>query len=235
MDILMFWLQVVGFAPIAWRVLTRDTPAVTIGDELSSSHRHVGLFLHEAGLLLVWCGFGLRFWTVGVERGVTWQGVAGNTLLVLAAALTFGSLAVFKSWRLLAVVDANHELCTSGVYGIVRHPIYVAFNLTGIGVALAVPSPIVIAGALMLLIACEVRSRTEEKVLLAAFGDRYRAYMRRVSRVIPFVYCGQGDQAAWSPRRRARSEVELRADLEEACRHHRRRVDSADTPRSCSR
>jgi protein-S-isoprenylcysteine O-methyltransferase Ste14 len=188
MDIVMFWLQVLGFAPIAWRVLTRETPAVTIGDELSSSHRHLGLFLHEAGLLLVWCGFGLRFWTVGVERSVTWQGVAGSILLTLAAGLTFGSLAVFKSWRLLAVVEPDHELCTSGVFRIVRHPIYTAFNLTGIGVALVVPSPLVLTGAATLIVACEIRSRTEEAVLLAAFGDRYRRYMRRVARWIPLVY-----------------------------------------------
>jgi protein-S-isoprenylcysteine O-methyltransferase Ste14 len=188
MDILMCWLQVLGFAPIAWRVLTRETPEVPIGTELSSSHREVGLLLHEIGLLLVWGGFALRFWTVGVERAITWQGVVGNVLLVLAAALTFGSLAVFKSWRLLPVVGADHELCTSGVYRIVRHPIYAAFNLTGVGVALAVPSPIVIAGAVALLVACEVRSRTEEEVLLSAFGDRYREYMQRVSRCVPGIY-----------------------------------------------
>jgi protein-S-isoprenylcysteine O-methyltransferase Ste14 len=60
--------------------------------------------------------------------------------------------------------------------------------LTGVGVALAVPSPIVIAGAVALLVACEVRSRTEEEVLLSAFGDRYREYMQRVSRCVPGIY-----------------------------------------------
>ena len=188
MDILMFALLVVGFAPLGWRVLTRPVPPVTIQQELASSHRTPGLLLHEVGLLLVWTGFGLRFWTVGVERAVTWQGVIGNILLTIAAVLTIGSIAVFRSWRLLPVIDADHELCTSGVYAVVRHPIYVAFNLTGIGVALVVPSPLVLAGALVLLIASEVRSRTEEKVMVAAFGDRYREYTRRVARQVPWLY-----------------------------------------------
>jgi protein-S-isoprenylcysteine O-methyltransferase Ste14 len=34
----------------------------------------------------------------------------------------------------------------------------------------------------------DLRARAEEKVLLAAFGDRYREYAARVKRFVPGVY-----------------------------------------------
>jgi protein-S-isoprenylcysteine O-methyltransferase Ste14 len=70
----------------------------------------------------------------------------------------------------------------------VRHPIYLAFNLLGLGAVVWVPHVLVALGAAALIVGGELRSRTEEHVLIAAFGDQYRRYMRRVRRAIPGVY-----------------------------------------------
>lgn len=34
----------------------------------------------------------------------------------------------------------------------------------------------------------DARARLEERLLIEVFGDRYREYMRRVRRTIPFLY-----------------------------------------------
>lgn len=95
---------------------------------------------------------------------------------------------VLRSWRLLPKVEADHELCTTGPYGFVRHPMYLAINLLAVGSAVWVPTGVVILATLMLIVGSDLRGRMEEKVLLEAFGDRYRDYQRRVRRTLPGIY-----------------------------------------------
>ena len=184
----MFVLQGAVMLPLALRMFARQQPRGSLGRELALSAYQPGFVLHAIGLLLVWLGFGIRFWTIGIERAVTWQGLVGNGLLALATALMFASFAVLASWRLLPVIRHDHRFCETGVYRWVRHPIYVAFDLIGIGVAIAAPSPLVLSGAVALIVAGELRARAEEKALIQAFGARYLAYMGRVAGRIPGVY-----------------------------------------------
>ena len=134
----MFALQAVAMLPLARRMLVPQQSQERPTREFALSAWQPGIVLHTLGLLLVWVGFGIRFWTVGIERTVTWQGLLGSFLLVLATVLMFASFAVLTSWRLLPVIGSDHRFCDIGVYRLVRHPIYVAFDLIGIGVAVAV-------------------------------------------------------------------------------------------------
>ncbi len=73
-------------------------------------------------------------------------------LLAIASGL-FGLWAVRtlgKQWSLVARLTDEHELVTSGPYGIVRHPIYTAMLglLLATGVALSEFLPTVIAAAI---------------------------------------------------------------------------------------
>jgi protein-S-isoprenylcysteine O-methyltransferase Ste14 len=78
---------------------------------------------------------------------------------------------------------------TSGVYRHVRHPMYSAFWLWAIAQALllpnwiAGPAGLVGFGTLFFL-----RIGREEQLMIEAFGDEYRDYMRRTSRVLPGIY-----------------------------------------------
>ena len=188
MDILLLVLQTVFILPIAYRLLDRKTHQLAPGQELVIGGRQPGLLLHLVGLLLVWIGFGIPFWTVGLERSATWQNVTGNALGLAAVGLMYSSFLVLRSWRFLARIERDHELCTRGIYRVVRHPIYVAFDLLGIGLAIAVPSMPVLVGALMLIVGGEIRARDEERVLIAAFGQAYRDYMGRVAGRIPGLF-----------------------------------------------
>ena len=114
--------------------------------------------------------------------------LAGALVMLAAAALAAWTVAVFRSWRLRARVEAGHELSTDGSFRFVRNPIYLGMDLLAAGTFLWVPTPIVLAGMLLVFLGGDLRARAEEKVLRAAFGDRYRDYAARVKRFVPGVY-----------------------------------------------
>jgi hypothetical protein len=61
-------------------------------------------------------------------------------------------------------------------------------GLLAAGSFLWIPNALVLAGMLLVFLAGDLRARAEEKVLAAAFGDRYRDYAARVKRFVPGVY-----------------------------------------------
>ena len=94
-----------------------------------------------------------------------------------------------RNWSVSLEVRDKHELITGGVYRYVRHPMYSAFFLWAVAQLLLLPnwvaglSGIVGFGTLYLF-----RVGREEKLMLDAFGEEYRAYMRRTARVVPWIY-----------------------------------------------
>jgi protein-S-isoprenylcysteine O-methyltransferase Ste14 len=114
--------------------------------------------------------------------------LGGAGLLVLAIGLLTWSLWVFRSWRLLAELDRGHELCTRGPFRWIRHPIYLACDLLALGTAIWIGIPTVWVGAALVVLGGDLRARAEERILLAAFGECYRDYIKRSSRLIPGLY-----------------------------------------------
>jgi protein-S-isoprenylcysteine O-methyltransferase Ste14 len=114
--------------------------------------------------------------------------VAGAAIIAAGGALLAWALLVFSSWKLLARIDEGHELCTRGPFRLVRHPIYVSFDLLALGTVLWVPGPIVLVGALLIVVAGDLRARAEERLLERVFGPRYREYRQSAKRTIPGLY-----------------------------------------------
>lgn len=185
---LLFSLQVLFWVPMAFRVITRATPEVPLQRELAQSFRNPGLVLHELGLLFMWSGVAAALWRGTVDQAITVEGAIGAALHVAGIALMSWSIAVHRSWNIQARLEPGHQLCKGGPFGIVRHPIYLSFDLFTIGAAIWVFNLPAMLGALLMLISGEMRARSEERVLCDHFGEQYREYMRRVSRIIPGVY-----------------------------------------------
>lgn len=133
----------------------------------------VGIALNEYGCLESGL-IGQYFWGFCSLGGVLM--VAGVVLFI--AALLFA--------RMVQNIKSNH-LITSGVYSIVRNPLYSGFLAFTTGVLL-------LFGNLWLLIIpiinwafmTFVLKRTEECWLLEQYGDEYKEYCRRVNRCIPW-------------------------------------------------
>ena len=79
------------------------------------------------------------------------------------------------------------RLIDSGVYGLVRHPIYAGIVTAGIGWGLAMASPAALAASIVLGGFFDLKARREEAWLAAAYPG-YAAYQARVRKLVPFIY-----------------------------------------------
>ncbi len=85
----------------------------------------------------------------------------------------------------------------TGVYGIVRHPIYGGVIIGSVGWGLLTASPVALATAVVLFAFFDLKSRREEAWLERRFPN-YAAYRARTprlipwSRVIPWIGGGRG-------------------------------------------
>jgi uncharacterized membrane protein len=75
------------------------------------------------------------------------------------------------------------ELVTTGVYGIIRHPMYAA------GIIIVTFSPVITVNGVTLTILADLYflfgMLIEERRFLKIFGDQYREYMKNVPMLIP--------------------------------------------------
>ncbi|MEP6902801.1 MAG: isoprenylcysteine carboxylmethyltransferase family protein [Actinomycetota bacterium] len=93
-----------------------------------------------------------------------------------------------KQWSFQARLIEDHKLITSGVYQIVRHPIYAAMLGMLITTAFALSHWLVtIIAVIIFLIGTKIRTVSEEKLLRAVFPDEYQTYAQKVPAFIPFV------------------------------------------------
>ena len=117
-----------------------------------------------------------------------WRLVAGIACgLVGAIFLGLGALHLGDALTPDPTPKDDTELVDSGVYAWVRHPIYTGFALMALAITLYAGSSERILFCTALWIVLDVKSRVEERYLLARFAD-YAAYRERVRRLVPFVY-----------------------------------------------
>lgn len=125
---------------------------------------------------------------------------AAFDLIVLTIAAVTGVLSVYlayaastqlgKNWSLTAKIQQGHELVTTGVYGLVRHPIYTAMLLLLVSQALIFSHWWAFIPALLSFATGSViRIREEEKLLRDAFGAQYDEYAKKVPALVPGAKC----------------------------------------------
>jgi protein-S-isoprenylcysteine O-methyltransferase Ste14 len=93
------------------------------------------------------------------------------------------------NWSVSLDLRERHTLVTTGVYAMVRHPMYTGFWLMALAQVLLLPNWIAgPAGLVGFGILFFGRVGREEEMMMAAFGEEYRAYMHCTRRVIPWIY-----------------------------------------------
>jgi len=109
------------------------------------------------------------------------------TLIISAVGLIVVVLGKLSLGRSFGLSPANRGVVCSGMYRIVRHPIYLGYLIIHVGFVAANPSSWNIAILAIADIALMRRAKCEELTL--ARDDEYRAYMDRVRwRVLPGVF-----------------------------------------------
>jgi protein-S-isoprenylcysteine O-methyltransferase Ste14 len=114
----------------------------------------------------------LRWAGVGV-------GIAGAVLL----AWTFRTLG--RNLTDTVVTRRTASLVTNGPYRWVRHPFYVSFLLVALANALVAANWFIAVTGIGVFALLAIRSRIEERNLIARFGRDYEEYMQRTARFVP--------------------------------------------------
>jgi protein-S-isoprenylcysteine O-methyltransferase Ste14 len=113
---------------------------------------------------------------------------AGMTLLVAGLGLAVWARRHLGSyWSGHSVIRAGHRLVRGGPYAIVRHPIYTGLVLAMLGTAVALGEWRGLLAVPLLVTACVLKIRKEERWLLQDFGEEYARYRREVRAVVPFL------------------------------------------------
>ena len=91
-----------------------------------------------------------------------------------------------KQWSFQARLVEDHRLVTSGVYALVRHPIYTSMlgKLIATGIVLS-HWPVVLLAIVIFLIGTTIRTRLEEILLTGAFGAEFERWKAKVPALIP--------------------------------------------------
>ena len=124
-------------------------------------------------------------WPAGVALAARGLGLLlGLAGLALALA---GLLGLGRNLSPLPHPKDDAELVEGGVYGLARHPIYGGLIAGALGWALLTNSLLSLVLALGLWLLFEVKSRREERQLLARF-PAYAKYRQRVHKFFPWLY-----------------------------------------------
>lgn len=108
--------------------------------------------------------------------------VLGGILIVLGLVNLGENLTPFPKPK-----TGQHALVTTGIYSIVRHPIYSGFFLGALGWSLWWGTLLGIVLTLVLFVWFDLKARREEAWLIEKYPD-YISYKSRVKKLIPFLY-----------------------------------------------
>lgn len=123
-------------------------------------------------------------WTGGSRLATS---IVGAMLIIGGLALaTMGAHDLRDALTPLPYPRAGARLVETGVYRLVRHPIYGGLVLAAAGWGLLTASVAALVAAVVLFGFFELKSRREEAWLERRF-DGYRAYRARTRRLIPWV------------------------------------------------
>lgn len=173
---------------VYWWVASRDVKATMRSESLPSRLLHLAPLALAALLLAIPThlmptldpGFWPTpsIWPFWVGAGIT----AAGLMFAVWARLHLG-----RNWSAMVTLKENHELVTSGPYGIVRHPIYTGLFAAFAGSAVTrgdwqgVLAMVIAFGALWR------KLRLEERGMREQFGSGYVLYSQRVAALVPFI------------------------------------------------
>jgi protein-S-isoprenylcysteine O-methyltransferase Ste14 len=190
LPVLVFMVVVLGWLAFGLvLVVNKKAPA---GRERKRDHASIaGLVLQMASYAAVWIDHRRFFSPLMTISESLWFGLAVATIVLAITSVWFVWTAIKtlgKQWSIGARVVEEHQLITSGPYGIVRNPIYTGMlgMLLATGFAVSRGRGLLIAIPIF-AIGTWIRVRSEEKLLRETFGAQFDDYALRVPAVLPFV------------------------------------------------
>jgi protein-S-isoprenylcysteine O-methyltransferase Ste14 len=109
-------------------------------------------------------------------------------LLILSAYFGLaGFLLLKRKGNSTGNFENTSALVKSGVYSLIRHPLYFSLFLLGTGVMMKEPDPPALIFGVINLVAVYLTSLAEENEMVEKFGEPYKEYMKETKMFIPFI------------------------------------------------
>ena len=185
-SLLQFWLFL-GLALVFFGFLIRAS--MRKGSDAGAkrdTRSRLGIVLQSIGIGMA--GFGSVLPTLAPADPVAIAGSIGVLVFMGGSIALFAlsSNALGKNWSVVARTLDDHELVRRGPYAYVRHPIYLGMLLFLIGLAVALGHYAQLIVAIpIFLVGTTIRTRIEDGLLEARFGDDFRSYARATPALIP--------------------------------------------------
>jgi protein-S-isoprenylcysteine O-methyltransferase Ste14 len=122
-------------------------------------------------------------WKVPLPLWLRWTGVVAMIACVPLSQWIYRTLGVHFSKKL--ELAQNHQLVHVGPYQFIRHPMYTTLFLCAAATCFISANALVLVAASAVALVFLVRIKKEESMLVARFGDEYRAYQRQTGALIP--------------------------------------------------
>ncbi|MDZ4266963.1 MAG: isoprenylcysteine carboxylmethyltransferase family protein [Mycobacterium sp.] len=103
-------------------------------------------------------------------------------------ATVYAQLDMGDSWRIGVDHTETTTLVHTGVFAVVRNPIFTAMIVFALGITLVTPNVVALIGFALLVTTIELQVRAvEEPYLRSVHGETYRHYLATVGRFVPGV------------------------------------------------
>jgi protein-S-isoprenylcysteine O-methyltransferase Ste14 len=127
----------------------------------------------------------IEFWPIDGDT-VRWLGVA---LFAIGGAIRIWPVFVLgHRFSGLVAIQPRHELVTTGIYSVIRHPSYLGLLTNSLGWSLAFRSGVGVLITVLLVPPLIARIHAEEALLGSQFGAPYEQFRARTWRLIPGLY-----------------------------------------------
>jgi protein-S-isoprenylcysteine O-methyltransferase Ste14 len=138
-------------------------------------------------VILAACGIFCMIMNFGIIRLFPFTQIAGAIIII--AALSFHLACEITHKQAHKEANKITKLATTGIYSVIRHPIYLSLIIINIGIALAFGSWIILILAAILSISPVATIFKEEKYLLTKFPEEYGMYMKQTKwRLLPGIF-----------------------------------------------
>ena len=186
--VLKYYHTVFNVIPIYFNYIT----SVLIGLSIF----RVGSFLHVLGNSQMWLGLGMNpetgivFLTTEEVLEFQWAiiaiGIAGCVIYIFLCILM--NLSFAKLGKNLSVnidIKEGNTLEKTGVYGVIRHPIYLSEMLLPFAASLAMQNWMLILWGLVMIPIEIIRANKEDELLEHHYGESFVSYKKDVNRFFP--------------------------------------------------
>jgi len=136
----------------------------------------------------------LRYWfddPFGIQQIISWIFLLVSVYLVIAGAVLLknaGKPDKQRDEKTLFQFEKTSELIEIGIFRYIRHPLYASLLFLTWGILLKHPAGMALITALTSTLFLFLTAIFDEQECILFFGEKYKDYMKRTKRFIPFVF-----------------------------------------------